>query len=161
MSSQKHFQFSSVQFLSPSARLFSRSPSTLTYCNVWARKGQEICLLHRFSPPFWSFWRTVSGDAEAGPQPPLHHRRRLNPFAPVAFYTLYSSAAFQYRSVTAPFLFIHHFPVLFFSLLLILFSFAVTCCHFLLSHNVSSSPPVTDQSASPTHLVRLNPCCYT
>lgn len=38
--------------------------------------------------------------------PPLHHRRHLTLFALVSFYSPFTG--FQYRSVTAPFLFIHH-----------------------------------------------------
>lgn len=38
------------------------------------------------------FWGTVSCDVKAGPQPPLHHSRHLNPFPLLAFYTTFTAA---------------------------------------------------------------------
>ena len=38
------------------------------------------------------FWGTVSCDVKAGPQPPLHHCRHLNPFPLLAFYTTFTAA---------------------------------------------------------------------
>lgn len=139
------------------------------------RKGQEICLvllkciffLLCFSEEQWAVM------VKAGPQPPLHHGRHLNPFPLLALLChVYSRTGFQYWSVTAPFPFIHHhlLPAIF------LFPphpflFYLQCHRAPLSHTssceASSSPPVADQSIdlclvfTPTSFTPLFPTPYS
>lgn len=87
------------------------------------------------------FSGTVSRDVKAGPQPPLHHGRHLNPFPRFAFYTTFTAAQVFNADQSLPLSpsFITTSFLLFFSSLLILFSFIVACHHSLLSYNASSS----------------------
>lgn len=96
---------------------------------------------------FSGFWGTVSCDVKAGPQPPLHHGRHLNPFPLLAFYTTFTAAQVfnTDQSLLLSPSFITTSFLLFCSLLLIRFSFTVsafTPCVPTMLLPLSSSRPV-------------------
>lgn len=114
------------------------------------RKGQDICLPHsvpRTSERWCWSWAAASTPSQQTSQ---------SVCAGSLFQHSYSSAAFQYRSVTAPFLLIHHLPVPFSFFLLILFSFAATRRHFVLFPQCFLLSPVLDQS--PAQLFSFSLC---
>lgn len=96
---------------------------------------------------FSGFWGTVSCDVKAGPQPPLHHGRHLNPFPLLAFYTTFTAAQVfnTDQSLLLSPSFITTSFLLFCSFLLIRFSFTVsafTPCVPTMLLPLSSSRPV-------------------